>query len=285
MSPPLKTGIGLRDPHRQALLDSSDLNLGFLEVHTENYFGGGRARNDLKILAERYPISLHGVGLSLGRADGLDREHIKHIKTLSDAIQPLFVSEHLSWSAHHHHNAPDLLPLPLTHEALDIVIQNVRDVQDALGRQILIENPSNYLAFAQVDFSEATFLNHLVDRTGCGLLIDINNIAVSAHNLGYKAKAYIHDIVPDGRVKEIHLAGYQINPLPDGEALYLDTHGQPIYPEVWTLYEEALAHLGDVPTLIEWDTDIPPLEVLLAEAAKADTYRARFQDHSHDRAA
>jgi uncharacterized protein (UPF0276 family) len=282
---PLKTGIGLRELHRQALLDSPKLDLGFLEVHSENYFGGGRARKSLKALAECYPISLHGVGLSLGRADGLDPEHLRQLKDLADDINPLFVSEHLSWSAYQHHHAPDLLPLPLNQEALDTVVSHIKAVQDTLGRQILIENPSNYLAFTDLSFSEPNFLNLLVDRTGCGLLLDINNIAVSAHNLGYDARAYIHEIIPDGRVKQIHLAGYQVNTLPDGETLYLDTHGHTVYPDVWALYENTLAHLGDVPTLIEWDTDIPPLEVLLAEATKADNYRAPFQDNAHDRAA
>lgn len=278
------SGIGLRAPHVRELLDSK-ANVGFLEAHSENYFGGGAPRKVLKQISEMYPVTLHGVGLSLGRADGLDQEHIRQIKSLIDDINPVFVSEHLTWSGYSHIHVPDLLPIPFINEALDVFAAHVDEFQDKIGRQILVENPSNYLAFANLDYTETDFLNLLVERTGCGLLLDINNIAVSAHNLGYDALAYINDIKADGRVKQFHLAGYQVNELDGGEKIYLDTHGKPVYPEVWELYAHALRRFGDVPTLIEWDADIPTLNVLIAEAAKADDVRIRIKGERHDRAA
>jgi len=279
-----RSGIGLRSPHVRELLDSK-ANIGFLEAHSENYFGGGQPRKLLKQISEMYPVTLHGVGLSLGRADGLDEEHIRQIKSLVEDMNPVFVSEHLTWSGYSHIHVPDLLPIPFINEALDVFAAHVLEFQDKIGRQIIVENPSNYLAFANLDYTETEFLNALVDRTGCGLLLDINNIAVSAHNLGYYALSYIKDIKDDGRVKQFHLAGYQVNELEDGGKIYLDTHGKPVYPEVWELYAHALRRFGDVPTLIEWDADIPALDVLIAEAAKADDVRTRVKGERHDRAA
>lgn len=279
-----RSGIGLRAPYVRELL-TSKVPVGFLEAHSENYFGGGIPRKQIRQIAEIYPITLHGVGLSLGRADGLDQDHIRQIKALADEINPVFISEHLTWSGYSHTHVPDLLPVPFINEALDVFSDHVNEFQDKIGRQILVENPSNYLAFANLDYTETEFLNALVDRTGCGLLLDINNIAVSAHNLGYDALSYINNIQADGRVKQFHLAGYQVNELEDGEKVYLDTHGKPVYPEVWELYAHALLRFGDVPTLIEWDTDIPALEVLVAEAAKADAIRASVKGGRHDCAA
>lgn len=278
------SGIGLRAPHVRELLDSK-ANVGFLEAHSENYFGGGQPRKVLKQISEMYPVTLHGVGLSLGRADGLDPEHIQQIKSLVNDINPVFVSEHLTWSGYSHIHVPDLLPVPFINEALDVFAAHVDEFQDAIGRQILVENPSNYLAFEKIDYTETEFLNALVERTGCGLLLDINNIAVSAHNIGYDPVAYIDGVKADGRVKQFHLAGYQVNELEGGEKIYLDTHGKPVYPEVWELYAHALRRFGDVPTLIEWDADIPALDVLVAEAAKADYVRTRVKEERHDRAA
>lgn len=280
MQPLCKTGIGLRTPHVRELL-TTHASVGFLEAHSENYFGGGQNPKNLQQLAQMYPLSLHGVGLSLGRADGLDRTHLKQLKKLIDAVQPVFVSEHLSWSAYQHIHVPDLLPIPFTQEALVILAEHVQFFQESIQRQILVENPSNYLAFADLDYSEPEFLNALVERTGCALLLDINNIAVSAHNLGYDPKAYIDAIRADTCVQEFHLAGYQINRVAEGDTVYIDTHGQPVYPEVWELYTYALERFGDVPTLIEWDTDIPDLAVLCAEAQKADVLRARSREVSH----
>ncbi|OIN86501.1 MAG: hypothetical protein AUJ12_06060 [Alphaproteobacteria bacterium CG1_02_46_17] len=281
---PKLSGIGLRAPHVRELLDLK-ANIGFLEAHSENYFGGGQSRKILKQISEMYPVTLHGVGLSLGRADGLDQEHIRQIKSLVNEINPVFVSEHLTWSGYSHIHVPDLLPIPFINEALDVFAAHVNEFQDKIGRQVLVENPSNYLAFANLDYTETEFLNLLVERTGCGLLLDINNIAVSGHNLGYDPVTYIEGIVADGRVKQFHLAGYQVNDLENGDKVYLDTHGKPVYPEVWDLYVHALRRFGDVPTLIEWDTDIPALDVLVLEAAKADDVRARIKGERHDCAA
>lgn len=274
------SGIGLRAPHVRELL-TSKVKVGFLEAHSENYFGGGKPRKLLSQIAEIYPLSLHGVGLSLGRADGLDQKHLGQIKSLVDEINPIFVSEHLTWSAYNHIHVPDLLPIPFINEAMDIFIEHVSEFQDKIGRQILIENPSNYLAFDNLDYSEPEFLNELADRSGCGLLLDINNIRVSAHNLGYDPKAYIDSIRADGKVKQFHLAGYVINRLDNGEKIYLDTHSKPIYPEVWDLYEYALGRFPDVKTLIEWDVDIPALDVLVAEANKADIIYERVIEETN----
>lgn len=279
-----KSGIGLRAPHVQTLLDDR-ASVGFLEAHSENYFGGGKPREQINKLSKDYPVTLHGVGLSLGRADGLDQDHLMQVKKLADEIHPVFVSEHLTWSAYSHIHVPDLLPLPFINEALDVFADHVNEFQDKLGRQILIENPSNYLAFDDLDYTETEFMNLLVDRTDCGLLLDINNIAVSAHNLGYDPLAYINDIESDRRVQQFHLAGYQVNELENGEQIYLDTHGHPVYPEVWDLYEKALARFGDVPTLMEWDTDIPALDILVAEAHKADHIREKVKEQRNEQAA
>ncbi len=281
---PERSGIGLLSPHVRELL-ASKAPIGFLEAHSENYFGGGLPRKQIRQIADMYPITLHNVGLSLGRADGLDQNHIHQIKILVDEINPVFVSEHLTWSGYSHTHVPDLLPIPFINEALDTFSDHVSEFQDRIGRKILIENPSNYLAFANLDYTETEFLNALAERTGCGLLLDINNIAVSAHNLGYNALAYIDDIKADGRVKQFHLAGYQVNELESGETVLLDTHGKPVYPEVWELYAHALRRFGDVPTLIEWDTDIPTLDILVAEAAKADAVRDEIKGERHDRTA
>ncbi|MCF8475012.1 MAG: DUF692 domain-containing protein [Emcibacter sp.] len=279
-----RSGIGLRACHARELL-TTKTEIGFVEAHSENYFGGGQPRKILKEISQIYPVTLHGVGLSLGRADGLDQDHLRQIKSLVDDIDPVFVSEHLSWSGYSHIHVPDLLPVPYTNEALDIFVDHVLEFQDKIDRQILIENPSNYLAFANIDFTEMDFLNALVSRSDCGLLLDINNITVSAHNLGIDAKAYIDGIIDDGRVKQFHLAGYQINEHENGEKIYIDTHGKPVYPEVWELYAYALRRFGDVPTLIEWDTDIPALDVLIGEAVKADNIRAEVKRACHDNAA
>lgn len=267
MPSPLATGIGLRAPHI-AEVEALRPAMGFLEVHTENWFGGGARLKTLARLREHYPLSFHGVGLSLGRADGLDAEHLAQVAALVRRFEPMHVSEHLSWSAYSHIAAPDLLPLPFTHEALDVMCRHVTQFQEAIGRQALIENPSNYLAFDGLNYDEPEFLNLLARRTGCALLLDINNIYVSAHNLDRDAGAYIASIDP-GVVNQYHLAGHDAGP----GGLLVDTHGQPVRDEVWALYDLARARFGDQPVLIEWDSAIPPLDVLLAEAAKADARR------------
>ena len=275
-----RTGIGLRAPHigdlraRRPAVDF--LAPGFLEVHTENYFGGGPKLKALEDLRQDHALSFHGVGLSLGRADDLDAGHLAQVAALVDRFEPALVSEHLSWSAYGHVHVPDLLPLPLTDEALDIFASHVDRFQNAVGRRVLIENPSNYLAFDGLDYDEPAFLRGLVRRTGCGLLIDINNIYVSARNLGRDAEAYLAALGDGQAIGEFHLAGHDAS----ADGLLIDTHGQPVRDEVWALYARALERFGDRPTLIEWDSALPALDVLLAEAAKADQVRAPEACHA-----
>ncbi len=264
-------GIGLRAPHVRELLQQQ-ANVGFVEAHAENYFGGGEPRQQILQIAEHYPLSLHGVGLSLGRADDLDQQHLARFAELAKQTQPIFVSEHLSWSAYQHIHVPDLLPLPFTTEALTIMVAHVQKFQETIGRSILIENPSNYLVFANLDYSEPEFLSELCKRSGCGLLLDINNIAVSAHNLNQSAHDYLHAI-PEKYVQQFHLAGYQINQLENGDTIHIDTHGQKIQNDVWSLYDVALQKFGNLPVLLEWDSNIPALPVLLAEAEKINARR------------
>jgi uncharacterized protein len=266
LSAPLVTGIGLRAPHVAQIVEQRS-TVGFLEVHTENYFGGGARLKTLERLRETYPLSFHGVGLSLGRADGLDLDHARKVAALVKRFDPILVSEHLSWSAYSHIAVPDLLPLPLTHEALDIFARHIEQFQEIIGRQVVIENPSNYIAFDELDFDEPEFLSLLAERTGCGLLLDLNNIFVSAHNLGRDPIAYLDGIRDARSVRQFHLAGH----IRSGDLL-LDTHGTAVCPEVWSLYDRALEMFGPRPTLIEWDSDIPPLDVLLGEAARADRH-------------
>ncbi|MDD9912568.1 MAG: DUF692 domain-containing protein [Alphaproteobacteria bacterium] len=259
-------GFGLRPGHFLDIFDQKP-DAAFLEAHSENYFGGSPLRRKLLKAREDYQISLHGVGLSLGRADGLDQQHLADLKRLVDDVDPLFVSEHLSWSAYSHIAVPDLLPLPRTQESFNVFCQHVDDMQNFLGRQVLIENPSNYLAFQEVCIPEPDFLNDLAQKTGCGLLLDINNIYVSAYNLGFDPVKYVHSI--DVRhVQEFHLAGYEEAEMVNGDTVYIDTHGEAIHAPVWDLYRVALARFGDVLTLLEWDTNLPELEVLLEEVQK-----------------
>lgn len=268
-----ETGIGLRAPHVRQILAEKP-NAGFLEAHSENYFGGGPARADLLQLRKDYPISLHGVGLSLGRADGLDASHLDAIAVLVRDVDPFLVSEHISWSAIGDKHVPDLLPLPMTNEALDVICRHVDEFQEAVGRQILVENPSSYLRFSEEDMTEPAFLDALTRRTGCGLLLDINNIYVSAQNIGFDPYGYLEEIPPSA-VHEMHLAGYQVNDIGEGQQMLIDTHGKPVHPPVWDLYEKALQRFGDTTTLLEWDTDIPELATLVAGARKADGVRQR----------
>ncbi len=267
------SGIGLREVHYADLLAQKPA-VGFLEAHSENFFKiGGIPFQYLMKCREAYPVSLHGVGLSLGSADGVREAHLDKLKALVDQIEPALVSEHISWSGIGGVAVPDLLPLPLTGEALTIVAANIQKVQDKLQRRILVENPSSYLSFKDSEMTEPAFLAEVARRTGCGLLLDINNIHVSAHNLGFDAVEYLRQI-PKETVGEIHLAGYQVNHVGEHE-VFIDAHNHAVYDAVWDIYAAALDMLGDVPTLIEWDSNIPALEVLVAEAVKADVIRAR----------
>lgn len=234
-------------------------------MHSENYFcDGGLPLHFLERIRQRYPVSLHGVGLSLGSVAALDADHLARLKRLVERIEPGLVSEHLSWSATGGHHLNDLLPLPYTEEALAVVCRNVAHTQEVLGRRILVENISSYLRFRHSTISETEFIAEVVARTGCGLLLDVNNVFVSAANHGFDPRVYLAAI-PAAAVEEIHLAGHHRS----GE-LVIDTHGARVAASVWALYRETVMRLGPVPTLIEWDTDIPPLAVLLDEMRSAD---------------
>jgi uncharacterized protein len=264
---PAKAGIGLRFPHHDALL-AEPAPVGWLEVHAENYFGGGRPRHCLERLADDYPISLHGVGLSLGGAEPLDRGHLARLKALAEAIRPGLVSEHVAWSGVGGVYLNDLLPVPYTEEALAALVRNIDAAQQFLGRRILIENPSTYLAFAESRMPEWAFIAAAIERSGCGLLLDVNNVYVSARNHGFDPSAYLA-AMPSAAIEEIHLAGHLTREI-DGVELRIDDHGSAVDDAVWSLYRATVARIGARPTLIEWDTRIPPLATLVAEAAKAD---------------
>jgi uncharacterized protein (UPF0276 family) len=254
-------------------------DIGWLEAHSENYFADGGAQIDyLLALRELYPLSLHGVGLSLGSVDPLDRDHLWRLKRLVHLAEPALVSEHLSWGAVDGTHLNDLLPLPYTEEALQHMVARVSELQDYLGRQVLIENVSSYLQFANAQMTEWEFLQALADRAGCGLLLDVNNVYVSSRNHGFDAREYIAHIDPR-HVREIHLAGHSVNTHGDFSIL-IDTHSRPVSDAVWELYAFTIARLGRVATLIEWDTDIPPLAVLVAQAKRADQFMKGLHAHA-----
>jgi uncharacterized protein (UPF0276 family) len=252
----------LRAPHyREVLLQLPDLN--WVEVHSENFFGGGAPLHTLLKVREHYPVSLHGVGMGLASTESLDQEHLSALARLCDEIQPAVVSEHLSWNTAANMVVNDLLPFPYTQVALSNVAIRVEHVQEKLGRRLLVENLSSYLSFAHSEMSEGEFLAELSRRTGCGILFDINNLYVNARNLGVDAEAFIKTM-PAEAVAEYHLAGYS-----ERDGCLVDTHNNLVYSAVWELYEVVLRHIGPRPTLIEWDADIPALPVLMDEAKKA----------------
>jgi uncharacterized protein (UPF0276 family) len=273
------SGIGLRSAHAAEILATRPA-VGWLEVHAENYMGGGPVVRTLERLRRDYPISVHGVGLSLGTAAGLDRTHLERLAALVRRLEPALVSEHLSWSVTGGAYLNHLLPLPGTEEALDVVAGHVARVQDRLGRRLLVENPASYLRFAHSPIPEPAFLDALARRTGCGLLCDVNNVYVSARNLGGDPVAYL-DALDPATVVEIHLAGHAVNDA-DGREVLIDDHGSRVAPAVWDLHEHALARFGPRPTLVEWDTDLPPLAVLLGEAARAGAGLARVEGAGAD---
>lgn len=265
---PASAGIGLRAPHYAEILRRRP-PLAFLEVHSENFFAaGGAPLAWLERFRGEYPLSLHGVGLSLGSADPLDERHLAKLESLARRFEPLLVSEHLCWSSIGGRHANNLLPLPYTEESLDHVVRRVDAVQERLGRRILVENVSSYLQFAGSTIPEWEFVAEVARRAGCGVLLDVNNIWVSSVNHGFDARRYLAAIDP-GSVGEIHLAGFERC----GDML-VDTHGARVSEEVWALYATAIAHMGARPTLVEWDTDIPALDVLLGEAARASVVLA-----------
>ncbi|TAJ37572.1 MAG: DUF692 domain-containing protein [Reyranella sp.] len=260
-------GIGLRSPHL-AEIGRDRPAAGFLEIHAENHLGGSPAGQAIERLRESYELSIHAVGLSLGSADDLDEAHLARVAALVRRLKPALVSDHLSWSVHGGRYFNDLLPLPYTEEALEVVVRNVGCLQEALGRQVLIENPSCYLAFGHSTLTEPEFLAELVRRSGCGLLLDLNNVVVTAHNLRLDPCDWLSGL-PGEAITEYHLAGHAVNDA-DGEPILIDDHGSRVGDEAWALFGEAVRRYGARPTLIEWDTDIPALSVLLEEAAKAE---------------
>jgi uncharacterized protein (UPF0276 family) len=266
---PARVGIGLKPEHRKAIIHSTP-DVGWFEVHAENYMGaGGPPHRFLEWVRERYPLSIHGVGLSIGGAGALDKGHLKRLRALIDRYEPVLFSEHLAWSTHEGAYFNDLLPLPYTAETLAHVTAHVDEAQTALGRQILIENPSTYVAFEANGMVETEFLSELTLRTGCGLLLDVNNVYVCAVNHGFDAATYI-DAFPAKHVREIHLAGhFEAEPNEHG-GLLIDAHDSPVRDAVWALYEHALRRTGPLPTLIEWDNDIPDFETLRSQAHRAE---------------
>jgi uncharacterized protein (UPF0276 family) len=275
----LRAGIGLRAVHHSEILSSSP-PVGWFEAHSENYFAkGGALPRLLGRIRERYPLSLHGVGLSIGSTDPLDATHLAHISHLIRDFEPMLVSEHLSWSSNGGQFMNDLLPLPYTEESLRHIADRVRQVQDFLGRQILIENVSSYLRFGSSSIAEWDFLGALAHESGCAILLDVNNVYVNAMNHGFNALTYLNAL-PRHAVAEMHLAGHSVRVV-EGREVRIDTHDAPVCNDVWHLYAAAVDRFGNVPTLIEWDSNIPALTVLASEAHKAD----RMREARHARAA
>jgi uncharacterized protein (UPF0276 family) len=264
---PATAGIGLRYQHHQTVVETKP-DIGWMEVHTESYMGGGTPLRYLDAVRRDYAISLHGVGLSLGSAEGLDRAHLERIRQVAERIEPALMSEHIAWSTVAGTYLADLLPLPMTEEALAVVCRHVDETQGFLKRRILVENPSTYIRFGHSTIPEWEFITAVAQRTGCGILCDVNNIYVSAHNHAWNASAYV-GALPPALIGEIHLAGHSVRPLADGGTLRIDDHGSRVAAEVWALYQEALDRFGPVPTLIEWDNQVPALDVLLDEARQA----------------
>lgn len=264
---PYPVGVGLKAQHYGDALEGQH-PLAFFEVHAENYMmQGGNHLRYLDLIADRYPLSIHGVGMSLGSAEGLDSAHLRKFRSLVERFEPWLVSEHLAWSIEGGHYLNDLLPLPLNAATLDIVTDNINRMQDTIGRRILVENPSTYVSFKATDIPEPEYLTRLAEATGCGILLDVNNVYVSARNNGFDAASYLADI-PARHVGEIHLAGHTVKDI-DGAELRIDDHGSAVVDDVWALYAKTIEQIGARPTLIEWDTDIPAFDTLIDEAEKA----------------
>jgi uncharacterized protein (UPF0276 family) len=273
--PELSVGIGLRQPHYREVFERTPA-LGFLEVHSENFFlDGGASMHALERARAAYPISVHGVGLSLGSADALAQQHLAKLKRLVERVEPTLVSEHLSWSGLGARHFNDLLPLPHTREALALLAERVDRVQSVLNRPILIENVSAYVAFRDSEMTETAFLAELARRTGCKILLDVNNLYVNAVNFGFDPVACLADLAP-AAIGEMHLAGHT-----SVDGCLIDTHGSRVCDEVWVLFEAACRRFGPKPTLIEWDTDLPALDVLLGEAATAKSVAGHCVEALH----
>ncbi len=265
----LRAGAGLKPEHQRHILEARP-DIGWFEVHAENYMGaGGPPHHFLERVRALYPLSVHGVGLSIGSADSMAPGHLSRLKTVVDRYQPFIVSEHLAWSTHDGIFLNDLLPLPYTEATLSLVARHLDEAQTVLGRRILIENPSTYLRFDGEGMPETDFLRALARRSGCGLLLDINNVFVSAANHGFDPRAYLESF-PHEHVGEIHLAGHTVLES-DGDALFVDTHDRTVSPEVWSLFRDVIARRGGRPTLIEWDSDVPAWPELEAEVRQAQS--------------
>ncbi|MEQ9637863.1 MAG: DUF692 domain-containing protein [Devosia marina] len=266
---PARPGLGLK-PQHYAQIIAEKPDLGFFEVHAENYMGeGGPPHRYLSAICADYPLSLHGVGLSIGGEAPLDRDHLKRLRALVERYQPASFSEHLAWSSHDEGYLNDLLPVPYTPETLDRVVAHVDEVQQALGRRMLLENPSTYVLFEESTIEEVDFLAAIADRTGCGLLLDVNNVMVSAVNHRLDPVAYI-DRFPVHQVGEIHLAGYDETTDDAGERLLIDAHGSRVRPDVFALYRHTIIRTGALPTLVEWDNNVPAFDVLMDEVRLVD---------------
>jgi uncharacterized protein (UPF0276 family) len=263
------TGIGLRTPHISEFLEKKP-GVAWVEVHSENYFGeGGRPLHQLEQVRRDYPVSLHGVSLSLGSTDELNWQHLTQLRTLSKQIDACLVSDHVAWSSFNGQYFHDLLPMPYTEEALTHLVQRIRQVQDFLGRQIIIENISSYVRFPESCIPEWEFITSVAEQSGCGILLDLNNIYVSATNHGFNPQTYLAAI-PAKLVQQLHLAGFATTVI-DEEEVLIDSHSQRIVPAVWDLLRWATQLYGVKPTIIEWDTDLPVLEKLCLEAWRAET--------------
>ena len=273
---PARAGVGYKPQHFQALIEAPGA-VGWLEIHAENYMGdGGRPLAQLRALSDRLAISVHGVGLSIGGEGALDEDHLARLKHLCDWLRPASFSEHLAWSTHGVAYFNDLLPLPYTAATLTRVCDHIDRVQEVLARPMLLENPSTYLAFTESTMDEVTFLSEIARRTGCGLLLDVNNVFVSATNQGWDPVAYV-DAFPLDRVGEIHLGGHDEDEDEHGAPLLIDSHGREVVDPVWALYAHTLARGGARPTLIEWDNNVPDFPALEAEAVRAETLLAPFR--------
>lgn len=277
---PTCAGTSLKPQHYDEILETLP-DIGWFEVHAENYMSaGGPSHHALTRIRADYPLSVHSVGLSIGGAGPLDETHLARLKTVVDRYQPGLVSEHLAWSSHGGLYYPDLLPLPYTSETLNTVAQHIDQIQDVLGRPILLENPATYIVFETSSLQEVDFLAEVTRRTGCGLLLDINNVYVSATNHGYDPFAYLADF-PLKSVGEIHLAGHAEDQDDAGAPLLIDSHDRPVSPPVWDLYDHVLSLIGPVPSLIEWDSDIPALNALMAQASLAEQRLAQAREGAY----
>lgn len=270
---PHRAGVDLKACHYTDILEGKP-DIGWFEIHAENFMGaGGPPHRALGEIRDHYPISCHGVGLSIGSANPLDQEHLNRLQTVCERYEPSLFSEHLAWSTHDVGYLNDLLPVPYTEETVKCVSEHIEQVQDQLGRQMLLENPSTYVAFAESEMSEIEFLRQVVAHTGCGLLLDVNNVYVSATNQHYSAEDYLSEF-PVEAVGEIHLGGHANDKDDNGGLLLIDAHDREVADPVWTLYENLIVQIGPRPTLIEWDNDVPEWDVLQAEAHRADAILA-----------